>query len=47
MKYKKETPNKFVFEDISEIPKIPALYIGKSAFSGKRPDKIKVTVEEL
>ena len=47
MTYKKETPGTYVYQEVEkgEQPKIPTLYIRKSAFPNKTPDtSITVTV---
>ena len=46
--YKKETPNTFVYSEIvpeNETASVPSLYIRKTFFEDKRPDKIQVVLK--
>lgn len=49
MKHKKDTKNTYVYEEVESngdtLPKIPSLYIRKTAFNGTPPDNISVTIE--
>ncbi len=49
MKFEKETKNTFRFmeetKDLSATPIIGTLYVQKSAFQGKTPQAIKVSIE--
>lgn len=45
MKFEKSTPGTYVFkEEETDNPKVPSLYIRKSAFKGEPPKSLTVTV---
>lgn len=44
--YDSETKNKFKYQETPDTNYVGTLYLSKLAFSGKKPDKIEVTIKE-
>ncbi len=43
-KFKKETPGTYVYEEVSDEPIVPTLYVKKSAFK-VRPDNLQMELK--